>query len=191
MHCMTSDLWKTGAKNSVTNVNSLTQLYPILRINSIICYQSSRYNLQTSVTLSLGKCALVVTRPHLFHPSPIGRTFIGSFFFFYSLFILQEIVFEWQSIKYKLKQLFANFMRRIWIFFNKQTIYLEEMTAQRKNQIAERAGTNLGRINSWNSRHPHRVRTPEKCSPRIYLPFSRQSSRATARGLISLVWQLL
>ena len=30
------------AVDSVTNVNSLTQLYAILRINSIICYQSSR-----------------------------------------------------------------------------------------------------------------------------------------------------
>ena len=33
---------KDRRKNSVTNVNSLTQLYAILRINSIICYQSSR-----------------------------------------------------------------------------------------------------------------------------------------------------
>ena len=84
MHCMTSDLWKTGAKNCVTNVNSLTQLYPILRINSIICYHSSRYNLETSVILSLGKCA----RPHLFHSSPIGRTFMRSFFFIGSFYII-------------------------------------------------------------------------------------------------------
>ena len=51
-------------------------------------------------------------------------------------------------------------MLRIWIFFNKQTIYLEETTAQRKNQIAERAGTNLGRIHSWNSRHPQQSTYP-------------------------------
>ena len=37
----------------------------------------------------------------------------------------------------------------------------------------------------------NRVRTPEKCSPRIYLPFSKQSIGATARGSTSLVWQLL
>ena len=37
----------------------------------------------------------------------------------------------------------------------------------------------------------NRVRTPEKCSPRIYLPFSKQSIEATARGSTSLVWQLL
>ena len=58
MHCLTSDLWKTDAKNSVTNVNSLTQLYPILRnLNSTICYHSSKHSLETSVILSLGKCA--------------------------------------------------------------------------------------------------------------------------------------
>ena len=51
-------------------------------------------------------------------------------------------------------------MLRIWIFFNKQTIYLEETTAQRKNQIAERAGTNLGRIHSLNSRHPQQSTYP-------------------------------
>ena len=51
-------------------------------------------------------------------------------------------------------------MLRIWIFFNKQTIYFEETTAQRKNQIAERAGTNLGRIHSWNSRHPQQSTYP-------------------------------
>ena len=37
----------------------------------------------------------------------------------------------------------------------------------------------------------NRVRTPEKCSPRIYLPFSKQSIEAIARGSTSLVWQLL
>ena len=40
-------------------------------------------------------------------------------------------------------------MLRIWIFFNKQTIYLEETTAQRKNQIAERAGANLIQAQSF------------------------------------------
>ena len=66
-------------------------------------------------------------------------------------------------------------MLRIWIFFNKQTIYLEEATVQRKNQIAEQAGANLGRIHSWKNDIHNRVRTPGKCSPRIYLPFSKQS----------------
>ena len=37
----------------------------------------------------------------------------------------------------------------------------------------------------------NRVRTPEKCSPRIYLPFSKQSIEAIARGSTSLVRQLL
>ena len=146
---MKSDIWKTDAKKSVTNVNSLTQLYPILRINSIICYHSSKHNLETSVILSLGKRA----RPHLFHSSPIGRTFMRSFFF-----ILHEIVFEYQRIKLQIT--FANFMLRIWIFFNKQTIYLEETTAQRKNQIAERAGANLGRSHSWKYRHPQQSTYP-------------------------------
>ena len=50
------------------------------------CYHSRRYNLETSVILSLGKCALVATRPHLFHSSPIGRTFIRSFFFIESFY---------------------------------------------------------------------------------------------------------
>ena len=82
-------------------------------------------------------------------------------------------------------------MLRIWIFFNKQTIYLEEATVQRKNQIAEQAGANLGRIHSWKNDIHNRVRTPGKCSPRIYLPFSKQSIGAIARGSTSLVWQLL
>ena len=51
-------------------------------------------------------------------------------------------------------------MLRIWIFFNKQTIYLEETTAQRKNQIAERAGANLGRSHSWKYRHPQQSTYP-------------------------------
>ena len=33
----------------------------------------------------------------------------------------------------------------------------------------------------------NRVRTPEKCSAWIYLPFSKQSTGATARGSTSLV----
>ena len=33
----------------------------------------------------------------------------------------------------------------------------------------------------------NRVRTPEKCPPRIYLPFSKQSIEATACDATSLV----
>ena len=40
------------------------------------------HNLETSVILSLGKCTLIVTRPHLSHSSPIVRTFIRCFFLF-------------------------------------------------------------------------------------------------------------
>ena len=50
-------------------------------------------------------------------------------------------------------------MQRIWIFFNKQTIYLET-TTQRNNQIAERAGTNLRRSHSWKYRHPQQSTYP-------------------------------
>ena len=81
-------------------------------------------------------------------------------------------------------------MLRIWIFFNKQSIYLEETTAKRNKQIAERACMNLQRIHENIDIH-NRVRTPEKCSPWIYLPFSKQSTEAIARGSTSLVWQLL
>ena len=51
-------------------------------------------------------------------------------------------------------------MLRIWIFFNEQTIYLEETTAQRNNQIAERAGANLRRSHSWKYRHPQQSTYP-------------------------------
>ena len=144
MHCMASDLWKTGAKNSVTSVNSLTQLYPILRINSIICYYLSRYNLETSVISSLGKYALIVTRPHLFHSSPIGKTFIRSFFFSIESFYIKWNCF-WMTA-YKTSDNFLQISENFEYFFNKQTIYLEETIAKRNNQITERACANLGRI---------------------------------------------
>ena len=51
-------------------------------------------------------------------------------------------------------------MLRIWIFFNEQTIYLEETTAQRNNQIAERAGANLECSHSWKYRHPQQSTYP-------------------------------
>ena len=51
-------------------------------------------------------------------------------------------------------------MLRIWIFLNKQTIYLEETTAQRKNQIAERADANLECSHSWKYRHPQQSTYP-------------------------------
>ena len=54
----------------------------------------------------------------------------------------------------------SNFMLRIWIFFNKQAIYLEETTTQRNNQIAERACANLERIHSWKYRHPQQSTHP-------------------------------
>ena len=51
-------------------------------------------------------------------------------------------------------------MLRIWIFFNEQTIYLEETTAQRNNQIAERADANLECSHSWKYRHPQKSAYP-------------------------------
>ena len=51
-------------------------------------------------------------------------------------------------------------MLRIWIFFNEQTIYLEETTAQRNNQIAERADANLECSHSWKYRHPQQSKYP-------------------------------
>ena len=99
---MTSNLLKTGAKNSVTNVNSLTQLYPILRINSIICYHSSKCNLESSVILSCGKCALITTT---FIPSMSNQQnfYTQLLFFFYrvnlydiKLFLNNSIQNFWQ-----------------------------------------------------------------------------------------------
>ena len=51
------------------------------------------------------------------------------FFFSKGQFIWHKIVFQLQRIK--LQKLFANFTLRIWIFFSKQSIYLEETTVQR------------------------------------------------------------
>ena len=51
-------------------------------------------------------------------------------------------------------------MLRVWISFNKQTIYLKETTAQRNNQIAERACANVERSHSWKYRHPQQGRYP-------------------------------
>ena len=51
-------------------------------------------------------------------------------------------------------------MLRVWISFNKQTIYLKEKTAQRNNQITERAGANLERIHSWKYRHSQQSAYP-------------------------------
>ena len=49
----------------------------------------------------------------------------------------------------------------------------------------------LGAVIHGNIDIHNRVRTPEKCSPWIYLPFSKQSIEVIARGSTSLVWQLL
>ena len=51
-------------------------------------------------------------------------------------------------------------MLRVWISFNKQTIYLKEKTAQRNNQIGERACAKLERIHSWKYRHPQQSTYP-------------------------------
>ena len=53
-----------------------------------------------------------------------------------------------------------NFVCEFWVFFNKQTIYLEETIAKRNNQITERACANLGRIHSWKYRHPQQSTYP-------------------------------
>ena len=66
-------------------------------------------------------------------------------------------------------------MLRIWIFFNKQTIYLEETTAERNNQIAERACAKLERTYSWKYRHSQQSTYPCNCEwfnlPRLKAPF--------------------
>ena len=51
------------------------------------------------------------------------------FFFSKGQFIWHKIVFQLQRIK--LQKLFANFTLQIWIFFSKQSIYLEETRVQR------------------------------------------------------------
>ena len=51
-------------------------------------------------------------------------------------------------------------MLRVWISFNKQTMYLKMTTAQRNNQIAERACANVERSHSWKYRHPQQSRYP-------------------------------
>ena len=82
-------------------------------------------------------------------------------------------------------------MLRIWMLSNKQSIYLEGMTAQRNKPEETKSQNELARIYSAfiheNIDINNRVRTPEKCSPQIYLPFSKQSLGATARGSTSLV----
>ena len=191
MHCMTSDLWQTGAKNSVTNVNSLTQLYPILHINSIICYHSNRYNLETSVILSLGKCALIVTRPHLFHSSPIGRTFIRSFFFFFigSFYIIWN--FFWITA-YKTSNNVLQISCCEFEYFSINKRYTSRRRQRNERTKSQNEPARIwGAVIHGNIDIHNRVRTPEKCSPRIYLPFSKQSIGATACGSTSIVWQLL
>ena len=79
----------------------------------------------------------------------------------------------------------------IWIFFN-QSIYLEETTVQRNKPQETKSQNKL----AWIYIHENidinnRVRTSEKCPPRIYLPFSKESVGATACDSTSLVWQLL
>ena len=82
-------------------------------------------------------------------------------------------------------------MLRIWIFFNKQTIYLEETTAQRKNQIAERAGANLERSHSWKYRHPQQSTYPWEVFSADLFAIFKATCWATARGSTSLALQLL
>ena len=183
---MKSDIWKTDAKKSVTNVNSLTQLYPILRINSIICYHSSKHNLETSVILSLGKRA----RPHLFHSSPIGRTFMRSFFF-----TIGSLYITWNCFWISASKTSNNVLQISCCEF--EYFPINKRYTSRRRQRNERTKSQnepariLGAVIHGNNDIHNRVRTSEKCSPRIYLPFSKQSIGATARGSTSLVWQLL
>ena len=183
----------------------------------MICYHSRRYKLETSVILSLGKCALIVTRPHLFHSSPIVRTFKRSFFpLFYSHFILHDHIYSIQVqsleplnvvfflfsivILYYMKQLTAyntsdNFLQISCCEFeyfstNKRYTSRRRQRNERTKSQNELAWTYSAFIHENIDIH-NRVRTPEKCSPWIYLPFSKQSIEAIARGSTSLVWQLL
>ena len=55
--------------------NTAHKLHHLLLTKNI-----SRYNFRNQRILFCPKCALIVTRTHLFHPCPIGRTLIRSFF---------------------------------------------------------------------------------------------------------------
>ena len=61
----------------------------------------------------------------------------------------------------------------------------------RRRQRNETTKSENERARSWSAfihiDIHNRVRTPEKCSSRIYSPFSKQSNGATARGSTSLV----
>ena len=72
-----------------------------------------------SALLCCQKCALVVTRTHLFHPCPISRNFMRSLFF-YNHFIFYEVTILLMCIRL---ELFENFIQlslrrlRFWIFW--------------------------------------------------------------------------
>ena len=73
-------------------INSLTQSYLILRINSTTCYHLrilADTILETSAILRCQKCTLIVTWTHLLHLCPIGWPIIRSFFF-YTYFYKRE-----------------------------------------------------------------------------------------------------
>ena len=61
-------------------------------------------------------------------------------------FIWHKIVFQLQRIK--LQKLFANFTLQIWIFFSKQSIYLEETTVQRNKPQETKSQNKLAWIYS-------------------------------------------
>ena len=93
--------------------NTAHKLHHLLLTKNI-----SRYNFRNQCILFCPKCALIVTRTHLFHPCPIGRTFIGSFFFliislFYELYVTLTYG---EFMQFSLRSL------RIWLL--KWTIYL-------------------------------------------------------------------
>ena len=156
MHCITSDLWKTGAKNSVTNVNSLTQLYPILRdLNSTICYHSSKHSLETSVILSLGKCAR-----HIYSIQ------VQSVELFYVVFFssIESCYTTWNCFWITAYKTSNNVLQISCCEFEYFSINKRYTSRRRqrneKTQIAERAGANLGRIHSWKYRHPKQSTYP-------------------------------
>ena len=74
---------------------------------------------------------------------------------------------------------------------------INKQYTSRRRQRNETTKSENERARSWSAFiHENidihsRVRTPEKCSSWICLPFSKQSSGATASGSTSLVWQLL
>ena len=89
--------------------NTAHKLHHLLLTKNI-----SRYNFRNQCILFCPKCALIVTRTHLFHPCLIGRTFIRSFFS--NHFIMYVTLTYGEFMQFSLRSL------RIWLL--KWTKYL-------------------------------------------------------------------